>query len=169
MAIEIRALTEADTDPVVRLSLRAWAPVFASFEAVLGAEIYERIYPDWLTSQARAVAAVCHEHAATTWVATAGGEPTGFVALVLNHEDRSGEIEMLAVDPAHQRQGIAAALIDFAVDRMRAAGTTLAAIGTGGDPGHAPARRAYEKAGFTAMPQVRYYKRSSRSGVTDRS
>jgi len=158
MPIEIRALTDADVEPVVRLSLRAWAPVFASFENVLGTEIYRRIYPDWLDSQARDVAKVCLDHAPTTWVAMAGDEPAGFVAVVLHHETRSGEIEMLAVDPAHQRQGIAEALITFAVDRMRAAGMALAEIGTGGDPGHAPARHAYEKAGFTALPQVRYYK-----------
>jgi GNAT superfamily N-acetyltransferase len=60
--------------------------------------------------------------------------------------------------PAHQRQGIAASLIAFAVARMRGAGVRLPAIGTGGDPGHAPARRAYEQAGFTALPLVRYYK-----------
>jgi hypothetical protein len=41
---------------------------------------------------------------------------------------------------------------------MRAAGLTLAGIGTGGDPGHAPARAAYEKAGFTPLPLVHYYK-----------
>jgi hypothetical protein len=40
MPIEIRALTEADIQAVVHLSLRAWAPVFASFETVLGEEIY---------------------------------------------------------------------------------------------------------------------------------
>jgi hypothetical protein len=32
------------------------------------------------------------------------------------------------------------------------------AIGTGGDPGHAPARRTYEAAGFTPLPLVRYYR-----------
>ena len=158
MTPAIRALTEADTEAVVRLSLRAWAPVFASFQQVLGDQIYHRIYPDWLESQAEEVAKVCHEHRGTTWVAVAGDEPVGFVAVVYGPEPRTGEIEMLAVDPAHQRQGIAGTLITFAVDRMREAGCRLAAIGTGGDPGHAPARRAYEKAGFTAMPQVRYYK-----------
>ncbi|MGZ4435804.1 MAG: hypothetical protein ACXVW7_19605 [Trebonia sp.] len=30
--------------------------------------------------------------------------------------------------------------------------------GTGGDPGHAPARRLYERAGFTPVPLVRYFK-----------
>jgi GNAT superfamily N-acetyltransferase len=158
MTIEIRVLTPADIDAVVGLSLRAWAPVFASFEAVLGEDIYRRIYPDRLSSQARDVTTVCTEHARTTWVATVGDEPVGFVALVLNDADRSSEIEMLAVDPAHQRRGIADALISYAVEQARAAGAQLVAIGTGGDPGHAPARRAYEKAGFTALPQVRYYR-----------
>ncbi|GAA3335135.1 GNAT family N-acetyltransferase [Amorphoplanes nipponensis] len=158
MTTEIRALTDADVDAVVRLSLRAWAPVFASFEQVLGGEIYRRLFPDWTSSQARDVARVCREHAATTWVAVAGAEPVGFVVAVLDPASGGGELEMIAVDPAHQRRGIATDLIAFAVDQLRAAGARLVAIGTGGDPGHAPARRAYEKAGFTALPQVRYYK-----------
>jgi ribosomal protein S18 acetylase RimI-like enzyme len=73
-------------------------------------------------------------------------------------EARSGDIEMVAVDPAYQRQGIADTLIRFAVEQMRAAGAEVAGVVTGGDPGHAPARRAYEKAGFTALPLVRYYR-----------
>jgi len=44
------------------------------------------------------------------------------------------------------------------VDRIAELGIPLAEIGTGGDPGHAPARHVYEKAGFTPLPLVRYYK-----------
>ncbi|CAM5533340.1 hypothetical protein SCYAM73S_01338 [Streptomyces cyaneofuscatus] len=47
---------------------------------------------------------------------------------------------------------------EFATAWMSKAGVTLASIWTGGDPGHAPARRTYEKAGYTALPLVRYYK-----------
>jgi GNAT superfamily N-acetyltransferase len=94
-------------------------------------------------------------------VAEQSGRPVGFAAVALHDGDgpetASGQIEMLAVDPDHQRQGIADALIAFALDQMRMAGVRLAVVGTGGDPGHAPARRAYEKAGFTALPLVRYY------------
>ncbi|HEX8627891.1 MAG TPA: GNAT family N-acetyltransferase [Catenuloplanes sp.] len=162
MPVEIRALTPADVDPVVEFSLRAWAPVFQSFETVLGRRIYAHIYPDWLASQARAVAGVCRDEAISVWVAVQDGRPVGFVAVVFHDEAHSepdsGEIEMLAVDPEFQRRGIADALISFAVDRMRAAGVRLAVIGTGGDPGHAPARRAYERAGFTPLPLVRYYR-----------
>lgn len=68
------------------------------------------------------------------------------------------EIYMLAVDPDHQNQGIGLDLVTFAVDRIAELGIPLVEIVTGGDPGHAPARYVYEKAGFTALPLVRYYK-----------
>jgi hypothetical protein len=41
---------------------------------------------------------------------------------------------------------------------MHAQGMRMAVVGTGGDPGHAPARAAYEKAGYTAFSLVRSYK-----------
>lgn len=65
---------------------------------------------------------------------------------------------MVAVDPDYQNEGLGLALVNFAVDRIAELGIPLAEIGTGGDPGHAPARRVYEKAGFTQVPLVRYYK-----------
>jgi hypothetical protein len=34
----------------------------------------------------------------------------------------------------------------------------VAVIGTGGDPGHAPARRVYEQAGYLLMPAAQYFK-----------
>ena len=49
-------------------------------------------------------------------------------------------------------------LVSLAVEEIGKLGIPLAEIGTGGDPGHAAARRVYEKAGFTALPLVRYYK-----------
>jgi ribosomal protein S18 acetylase RimI-like enzyme len=76
----------------------------------------------------------------------------------INRETQSGEIYMLAVDPDYQQRGIGHALVSFAVDRITELGIPLAEIGTGGDPGHAPARRLYERAGFTPVPLVRYFK-----------
>ncbi|HJE58634.1 MAG TPA: hypothetical protein K8V84_09005 [Nocardiopsis listeri] len=37
-------------------------------------------------------------------------------------------------------------------------GVRVAVVETGGDPGHAPARATYAKAGFTSLPIVRYFK-----------
>jgi ribosomal protein S18 acetylase RimI-like enzyme len=73
-------------------------------------------------------------------------------------EKKVGEVQLLAVHPAHQNRGLGTQLNTFALDRMAESGMKLAEVGTGGDPGHAPARRSYEKAGYTALPLVRYYK-----------
>ena len=159
MRSTIRPLTPADTAAVVEFSLRAWAPVFESFRTVLGERVYQALYPDWATSQARAVEAVCQDDTAAVWVAEQHGRPVGYIAVRIHADDRTGEIEMLAVDPLVQRQGIGTALTSFAVQRLRDAGMRLAVVGTGGDPGHAPARRVYEKAGFVGLPLVRYYAR----------
>jgi hypothetical protein len=35
---------------------------------------------------------------------------------------------------------------------------TVAMVETGGDPGHAAARRTYEKAGYILLPIARYFK-----------
>jgi hypothetical protein len=40
---------------------------------------------------------------------------------------------------------------------MREAGMRIAIVGTGEDPGHAPARRTYEKVGYTVFPIAHYY------------
>ncbi|GAA1267898.1 GNAT family N-acetyltransferase [Saccharothrix xinjiangensis] len=150
----IRPLTADDVATVVEFSLRAWAPVFESFRAALGGPVYAALFPDWRTTQAKAVEDVCRDGATTVWVADRGHRAVGFVAV----RPEGGEIHMLAVDPEHQRRGIGGALTDHAVERLRETGATLVVVGTGGDPGHAPARRTYEKAGFTAFPQVQYYK-----------
>jgi ribosomal protein S18 acetylase RimI-like enzyme len=83
----------------------------------------------------------------------------GFVAYKLNESSKEGEVIMLAVHPDHQNRGIGTELNRFALERLSEAGMILAAVGTGGDPGHAPARRSYEKAGYTPLPLVRYYKK----------
>lgn len=153
-----RVFDRADLDEILDVSLLAWEPVFRSFEAVLGREIYLRIYPDWTKQQAEAVTAYITNPAYETWVAEVDGQVAGFVCWEANQETQTGEVHMLAVHPDHQRQGIGTALNELALARLKDAGMTLAVVGTGGDPGHAPARAAYEKAGYRPLPIVRYYK-----------
>jgi hypothetical protein len=50
------------------------------------------------------------------------------------------------------------ALTGKATDWLRVSGMRVAMIDTGGDPGHAPARRVYEKAGYALLPVARYFK-----------
>jgi ribosomal protein S18 acetylase RimI-like enzyme len=152
----IRRYETTDEAAVVDLSLRAWAPVFASFEAILGPDLYDRVHPDWHTHQAASVRDALERH--ETWVFVSDDRVTGFVNVIFDTAERSGEIYMIAVDPDAQRQGIAMQLTDLALDEMRTRGLDLAIVATGGDPGHAAARATYEKAGFTGCPQVWYAK-----------
>ena len=151
----IRPFAASDADAIVDLSLRAWAPVFASFKAILGVDLYARVHPDWRSDQAASVRKALDGN--DTWVAEADNSVAGFVNVIFN-ADQSAEIYMIAVDPSAQRRGIASLLTDFALDEMRTRGIDLAIVATGGDSGHAPARATYEKAGFTPCPQVWYSK-----------
>ena len=154
----IRPQLDADIAAIVAFSLRAWKPVFASMAHVLGPRLNRLVYPDWAAAQARAVEEVCRDETMTVWVAEAGARPVGFVAVAFRTDPDSAEIEMIAVDPDQQNRGIGSALLACAFGQISAAGVKLVQLGTGGDPGHAPARHTYEKAGFTALPLVRYYK-----------
>ncbi len=156
---QIRPFDDRDAEAVVGLSLRAWAPVFASLERAMGSEIFRRLHPGWREDQRRAVETVCDAKKGRTWVAEVDDRAVGFVAVELDHhESCMGEISMLAVDPDYQGGGVGTALTEFALDRLKDAGMTVAMVETGGDPGHAAARRTYEKAGYVHLPIARYFK-----------
>jgi ribosomal protein S18 acetylase RimI-like enzyme len=160
VTVRIRDYVAADQDAVVELSLRAWTPVFASMEAVLGAELATHLHgEDWRAYQARSVSETLAAPSNHSWVTEADGRTTGFVVAAIADPDRGiGQIAMLAVDPADQRHGHGRALTDHATAWLRDAGMRVAVIGTGGDPGHAPARRLYEQAGYRLMPAAQYFK-----------
>jgi GNAT superfamily N-acetyltransferase len=92
-------------------------------------------------------------------VAEVGASTVGFVAVELHHERSIGEIYMLVVDPDYQGGGIGAALTEYALDWIKDAGMAVAMVETGGDPGHAAARRTYEKAGCVQLPIATYFKK----------
>lgn len=158
--VRIRPFEPSDLDAVVELSLRAWEPVHESMRQALGDAIFARLHvPDWQSVQADAVRSSCTSDDHDGFVAIMGEQPVGFATVALNaFHERMGVVDVIAVDPAYQRRGIAARLMDRAMQHMRERGMDIAAVGTGGDPGHAPARAVYEALGFTALPGVRYLK-----------
>jgi ribosomal protein S18 acetylase RimI-like enzyme len=157
--VEIREFQERDLDAVVEFSLRAWDPVFTSLREVLGDEIFVRLKPDWKAAQAEDVRASCTSDERDGFVALVDDQPVGFVTVHLNaFNERMGVIDIIGVDPEFQRRGIALKLTRHALDHMRQRGMDIAAVETGGDPGHAPARAAYEAFGFTHLPVARYLK-----------
>lgn len=155
----IEPYDDSKLEAVVALSLRAWAPVFASLRETLVPAVYHAFYQnDWRKAQRRAVESACKDDAMHVWVALEDSETAGFVALKLHPDDRMGEIHMIAVDPDFQRRGIATGLMNHADAWFKEAGMSIVMAETGGDPGHEPARRAYEAAGFTPFHAARYFK-----------
>jgi len=124
-----------------------------------GDAIFERLYgEDWRRRQQQDVEKVLHDEKSEVRVAEVNGEVVGFVAAVVDADRRMGEIYMVAVDPDSQNRGLGTQLTNVATDRLREAGMSVFLVSTGGDVGHAPARRTCEQAGFTPMPIVNYFK-----------
>ena len=155
--MQIQAYRAEQREAIVAFSLRAWAPVFASVEQAMDPDVFRAQTPDWRASQREAIEAVCGAEDVSVFAAVEGDRPVGFTALKLHREDHMGEIYMIAVDPDFQRRGIAKALTEHALAWFTDAGMTTAMVETGGDPGHAPARRTYESTGFRLFPVARYF------------
>jgi GNAT superfamily N-acetyltransferase len=158
MHAQIREYRRGDEEAVVELSLRAWAPVFASLEQVLGRELFVRLHGDWRQYQDQSVRDTLANNAMRVWVAEAEERVVAFLAATLHSPRLIGEIWMLAVDPDDQGRGVGTALTKFATDWIRDSGMRVAMVETGGDSGHAPARRVYEKEDYILSPVARYFK-----------
>jgi GNAT superfamily N-acetyltransferase len=159
MHFEIGLYRSDVEERVVEFSLRAWTPVFASMREALGDEVFLLLYHDWMSDQDKAIREVLSDPKMTVWVATVDAIAVGYVATVeLSPPGVVGVIDMLAVDPDYQGRGIGAALTETASAWLLKSGARVAMVETGGDPGHAPARRTYEKAGFGLMPIARYFR-----------
>jgi GNAT superfamily N-acetyltransferase len=148
-----------DEEAILELSLRAWEPVFAALEKALGAELFVRLRGNWRAGQAAEVSRVLADPAHRVWVCDdVSGRALGFVAARVHRDQEVGEIYMIAVDPAAQGQGIGTALTSVATTWLRESGMRVAMVETGGDAGHAAARRLYAKSGYTPLPAVRFFK-----------
>ena len=159
-AVETREFRESDLEIVVDLSLRAWAPVFASVREVMGDDIFLRLHPDWRAGQAEAVRSSCLDPERDSFVGVVDGRVVGFVVVALNaFHERMGVIDIIGVDPDYQRRGVSSRLTELATEHMRSHGMDIAVVETGGDPGHAPARRTYAGAGMHHVEVARYFKR----------
>ena len=161
MLFLIRPYTPADLPTLHAIRSAAFAPVFASFRDIVGPDIAplglataEQEQADLLNT----IAADDSGHVIA--VADTGGAITGFVSWKADLTTGIGEITLNAVHPEHAGRGVGTALYEHALAALKTAGMQLATVGTGGDPSHAPARRAYEKVGFSVhIPSVYMYRK----------
>ena len=159
-SVIVRPFRKSDLPTVLDIAVAAWQPIFESFQALLGESIFQTAIPDWKTMKRGQIASACEpENSAHVLVAELDRSAVGFATYYLDQQKRVGMIGNNAVHPDYQGAGIGSQMYAVVLERMREAGMKCAKVTTGLDESHAPARRAYEKAGFSrALPSVDYYR-----------
>lgn len=154
--LTIREARASDLPALQEVREAAFEPVFESFRSILGDAIYETAQAADDEAQSRILPECLKpESVWTLYTAELSDRIVAFVSYRLDEDAGVGEIGLNAVHPDHSGVGIGTALYDFALDRMAEAGIRVATVATGSDPSHAPARRAYAKAGFNVeIPSV---------------
>ena len=159
MTISIREFEAGDLDTILDIAVAAWQPVFESSREIIGDELTEIISPDPDSRKRESVRAACRDDDPTlVWVAELNSNVVGFITVEMNRDRLVAEIGNNAIAPNAQGQGIGTQMYEFVLEQMKLAGMKAAIVETGGDDAHAPARRAYEKAGFSGpVPSVEYH------------
>lgn len=160
MSDEVRIVParEEHIDAACDIAIAAWTPIREVFRRDLGDEIYESQFTGWQQSKRDAVSAGLR--GGRGYVALVGDTVAGFIHYRINEATKTGEICGNAVNPEIRGKGIGPKMYEFVLNKMREEGMLFATVHTGLDDGHAPARRAYEKAGFHAnLPSINYYQK----------
>jgi predicted N-acetyltransferase YhbS len=158
--MHLRLSRRDDFKAILQITIAAFAPIHESFRGILGDDIFDAVYPDWQGGYREYVDMLAqNEEAQDILVAEEDGSVVGFIMYHMDFEKKAGELGLNAVHPEHQNKGIGSAMYQYVLAEMKQQGIELVEVATGGDSSHAPARRAYEKAGFIAFPLARYYKR----------
>ncbi len=159
MTFEIRPFEERYSEDLLDLSLRAWAPAFETMAKTNDQFVLDAFYPNgWEVRQVADIKALLKDATCNVWTAHANNRLVGFIGLRTHPEDMMGEIHIVAVEPEHQRRGVATALMSFASDEFKRAGLMMVMVETGDDPAHETSRVTYENFGFRPWPVARYFK-----------
>jgi GNAT superfamily N-acetyltransferase len=156
----IRPFEPRDLPALQSIRQAAFEPVFRSWREIVGAEIADIVLTRADDDQAKLLDDICAAGSGHhVLVVTVGEQVVGFVTFTIDSARRTGEIGLNAVHPDHAGRGLGTWMYEHVMARMKELGLLLASVGTGGDPSHAPARRAYDKAGFgSALSSIYLYK-----------
>lgn len=156
--IKIVPACEEHIEAACDIAIKAWTPIRAVFRRDLGDELYEAHFNGWQQSKRDGVAKGLRS--GRGYVALLGDKVVGFVTYHVDFIRSSGEIGGNAVDPDCRGMGIGPKMYEFVLNKMREEGMAYATVVTGLDDGHAPARRAYQKAGFEKnLPSIKYFQK----------
>ena len=148
----LRTATDADLPALDHIAIACWTPIYASSQELLGDEIYAAAHggpDDWQANKCGQVRNHFANHPESLWVvAEPAGEPFAFITFRTDGGRSLGVIGNNGVHPERAGQGWGTFMYRAVLAHFKNLGLQAAQVFTGLDDAHAPARRAYEAAGF---------------------
>ena len=159
--IIVRPFQAEDLERIQDIAFEAWQPIFKGYREQIGDELFEQSRPD--PNGKRKEVLLRSENSPERIIVAVDekGNIAGFATYDLDHNRKIGIIGSNAVDKTLGLKGVGQAMYAELFRRFKESGMTAAQVTTGLDDGHAPARRAYERAGFGEfkLPSVTYFKK----------
>ena len=150
--VKIRQVIEADRETLTALIVRAFADVTTNrlLEQQFGV-IGGRPWDEWEADLMRTV------DIELVVIAEVADRAVGFATYELDGATRIGTVSDNAVLPEFRSRGIGAQLLAQVLRLMEEKGMEFAQVSTGSDDPYTPARRMYERQGFTPYFRSVYY------------
>lgn len=158
--MHLRTYRDDDFDRLLALTIDVFGPFYeVTFRSIVGDNVFVHQHGGWREDY-RAELTGLHAPDRDKHVVVAEIEDriVGFSAWTVTRSKRHGDVDFVAVENEYRRHSVAQALCEHVFDAMRQDGVDVVAIGTGGDPFHAPARAFYESLGMTPLPVTVYFK-----------
>ena len=146
--MNMREYRPEDLETVMNIANEAWKPIRKMSNAALGPEIVKRLNPpgsDNSKGQQLKQQIDCGKYGIA--ICEHEGAVVGFITWKI--DGITGDICNNAALPGSGLKGIGQMMYKYVLDIFRKEGVKVAKVTTGLDWAHAPARRAYERAGFS--------------------
>lgn len=155
--MKMRPYCEKDLESVMEIANRAWAPIREMSRNALGDVIADILNPRGdAVSKGLQVKDQIDSSQYEIAICEYDSQIVGFITWQIN--GIMGEIFNNAALPGAQVKGIGQTMYRYVLNRFREQGVKVVRVTTGLDEAHAPARRAYERAGFKRrLDSTTYY------------
>jgi hypothetical protein len=154
----IRKYKPDDLTVVMDIGNKAWRKIYKMFRETYGDELFQLITPDETTKKGNQIKEHCERNPEWVLICEEDGNVVGFITFSLDFDKKIGTIGNNAKDLDCDLKGIGQQMYKAVFDYFRDNGMIYASVHTGLDYAHAPARKAYERAGFNICHEdVDYY------------
>ncbi|MBQ7396820.1 MAG: GNAT family N-acetyltransferase [Lentisphaeria bacterium] len=157
--MSIRAFRMEDLPVITDIANRAWKTIKIMSRDALGDEISDLCNPEGdFVTKGRQIEQCAAQTPENIFVCERNGKIVGFITFYLE-DNLIGTINNNASDPDCGEKGVGQEMYQAVFEHFKSKGMKAAKVTTGLDYAHAPARKAYLRAGFDReLRSVTYYR-----------